>query len=133
MSATKKALLTFETTGVFLNFDTKREQGLQKHTFIMHIASRTTFIPWGGLVIVLTNEMSCSFRVFRAATAAFKAGRAMFNCSSHSSCKEKDFFFSLLSMRNMEKLKKNFSTRKKFRFVSPNKPGILRNHLSVSK
>ena len=54
---------------------------------MMQIASRTTLIPCGGLAIVLTNEISCSFRVFNAATAAFKAGRAMFSCSSHSSYK----------------------------------------------
>ena len=51
----------------------------------MHIASKTSLIPCGGLAMVLTSEMSCSLRVLRAATAALRAGRAMFNCSSHSS------------------------------------------------
>jgi predicted small integral membrane protein len=41
------------------------------------------------LVMDLTNVMSCCFKVSRAAIAAFNAGMATANCSSHSSCHKK--------------------------------------------
>jgi len=61
----------------------------QQHQMItlrMHTASITSLTPAGGFVIVLTIAISFCFSVSRAVIAAFIAGIATANFSSHSSC-----------------------------------------------
>ena len=54
-------------------------------TFNIHTASITIRTPAGGFVMALTKEISCCLRVSSADTAAFNAGMATANWSSHSS------------------------------------------------
>ena len=58
-----------------------------RRTFMMQTDSITSLTPEGGLVIAFTIDISFCLRVSRAAIAAFRAGIATANCSSHSSCK----------------------------------------------
>jgi hypothetical protein len=53
--------------------------------FITQTASNTNFTPYGGFFIDLTTVISAGFRVFKAETAASRAGIASAKSLSQSS------------------------------------------------